>query len=46
MAVTNNRKYTKEQIYNLLEEVKGKTLGEVDKSHQFDRTQKVRRLQV
>ena len=44
MAVTNNRKYTKEQIYNLLEEVKGKTLGEVDKSHQFDRTKKSEKI--
>ena len=44
MAVTTNRKYTKEQIYNLLEEVKGKTLGEVDKSRQFDRTQKSEKI--
>lgn len=40
MAVSEDRKYTKEFIYKLLEEVKGKTLGEVDKSHQFDRTEK------
>jgi len=39
MAVSDDRKYTKEFIYNLLEGVKGKTLGEVDKSKQFDRTQ-------
>lgn len=38
MAVSKDRKYTKEFVYNLLEEVKGKTLGEVDKSHQFNRT--------
>lgn len=38
MAVTEDRKYTKEQIYTLLEGVKGKTLGEVDTSRQFDRT--------
>lgn len=38
MAVSDDRKYTKEFIYNLLEGVKGKTLGEVDKSHQFART--------
>lgn len=44
MAITDNKKYTKEQIYNLLEEVKGKTLGEVDKSHQFDRTQKSEKI--
>ena len=40
MAVTEDRKYTKEQIYTLLEGVKGKTLGEVDTSRQFDRTLK------
>lgn len=39
MAVTDDRKYTKAFVYNLLEGVKGKTLGEVDKSHQFARTQ-------
>lgn len=39
MAVTNDRKYTKAFVYNLLEGVKGKTLGEIDKSHQFSRTQ-------
>ena len=39
MAVTDDRKYTKAFVYNLLEGVKGKTLGEVDKSHQFTRTQ-------
>ena len=38
MAVTDDRKFTSEQVYNLLENAKGKTLGEVDKSHQFDRT--------
>lgn len=38
MAVTEDRKFTKKFVYNLLEGVKGKTLGEVDKSHQFDRT--------
>ena len=38
MAVTDNRKYTKAFVYNHLEGVKGKTLGEVDKSHQFART--------
>lgn len=40
MAVSDDRKYTKKFVYNLLEEVKGKTLGEVDKSCQFARTQK------
>lgn len=39
MAVTDDRKYTKAFVFNLLEGVKGKTLGEVDKSHQFNRTQ-------
>lgn len=34
MAVTDDRKYSKAFAYNLLEGVKGKTLGEVDKSHQ------------
>lgn len=40
MAVSDDRKYTKAFVYNLLEGVKGKTLGEVDKSHQFARTMK------
>ena len=40
MAVTEDRRFTKEQVYTLLEGAKGKTLGEVDKSHQFDRTKK------
>lgn len=40
MAVSEDRKYTKAYIYQLLEGVKGKTLGEVDKSHQFARTEK------
>ena len=38
MAVSEDRKFTKEQVYTLLEGAKGKTLGEVDKSHQFTRT--------
>lgn len=38
MAVTDDRKYTKDFVYRLLEGVKGKTLGEVDKSHQFELT--------
>lgn len=38
MSVTEDRKYTGEYVYNLLESIKGKTLGEIDKSHQFDRT--------
>ena len=38
MAVTDDRKYTKALLYNLLEGVKGNTLGEVDKSHQFAST--------
>ena len=39
MAVSDERKYTKAFVYNLLEGVKGKTLGGGDKSHQFARTQ-------
>ena len=35
MAVSEDRTFTKEQVYTLLEGAKGKTLGEVDKSHQF-----------
>lgn len=38
MAVSDDRKYTKEFVGCLLESIKGKTLGEVDKSHQFART--------
>ena len=38
MAVSDDRKYTKAFVRTLLEGVKGKTLGEVDKSHQFSRT--------
>ncbi len=44
MAVTEDRKYTKEFVYNLLEGIKGKTLGEVDKSHQFNRTKKSKKI--
>ncbi len=40
MAVSDDRKYTKSYIYQLLESVKGKTLGEVDSSCQFARTEK------
>ena len=38
MAVTEDRRFTKEQVYTLVEGAKGKTLGEVDKAHQFGRT--------
>lgn len=44
MAVSEDRKYTKAFIYELLEGVKGKTLGEVDKSNQFARTQKSEKI--
>ena len=44
MAVSDDRKYTKDFIYNLLESVKGKTLGEVDKSGQFARTAKSEKI--
>ena len=40
MAVSDDRKYTKAFVHTLLEGIKGKTLGEVDKSHQFARTEK------
>ena len=40
MVVSDDRKFTKAFVYNLLEGVKGKTLGEVDSSHQFARTLK------
>ncbi len=40
MAVSDDRKYTKPFICALLESVKGKTLGEVDSSDQFARTEK------
>lgn len=38
MAVSDDRKYSKSFVHSLLEGVKGKTLGEVDSSHQFART--------
>lgn len=44
MAVSDDRKYTSEYVYRLLESVKGKTLGEVDKSHQFARTQRSEKI--
>lgn len=44
MAVSDDRKYTSEFVYQLLEGVKGKTLGEVDKSHQFARTEKSEKI--
>lgn len=44
MAVTNDRKFTKEQVYNLLEKAKGKTLGEVDSSNQFARSEKSKKI--
>lgn len=40
MAVPEDRSFTQERLFAILESVKGKTLGEVDKSHQFDRTVK------
>lgn len=40
MAISEDRKYSKEYVYNLLESIKGKTLGEVDKHHEFARTEK------
>lgn len=44
MAVSDDRKYTKAFIHALLEGVKGKTLGEVDKSNQFARTEKSEKI--
>ena len=44
MAVSEDRKYTKAFVHALLEGVKGKTLGEVDTSRQFDRTKKSEKI--
>lgn len=44
MAVSDDRKYTKAFVHTLLEGIKGKTLGEVDKSHQFARTEKSEKI--
>lgn len=44
MAVTDDRKYTSEFVYQLLEGVKGKTLGEVDSSNQFARTERSEKI--
>ena len=44
MAVSDDRKYTKAFVHDLLEGVKGKTLGEVDTSHQFARTKKSEKI--
>ena len=44
MAVSEDRKYTKAFVHALLEGVKGKTLGEVDTSHQFARTEKSEKI--
>lgn len=44
MAVSDDRKYTKAFVHTLLEGVKGKTLGEVDTSHQFARTEKSEKI--
>lgn len=44
MAVTEDRKFTKAFVHALLEGVKGKTLGEVDTSHQFARTKKSEKI--
>jgi len=44
MAVSDDRKYTSEFVYQLLEGVKGRTLGDVDKSHQFARTERSEKI--
>lgn len=40
MAVSKDRQYTGKFVYELLEGIKGKTLGEIDRSNQFARTEK------
>lgn len=44
MAVSKDRKYSSEFVHQLLEGIKGKTLGEVDKSNQFARTKKSEKI--
>lgn len=44
MAVTEDRKFTKAQVLEILTGAVGKTLGEVDKSHQFARTAKSEKI--
>lgn len=44
MSVTKDRQFTKDYVFNLLESIKGKTLGEVDKSKQFARTEKSEKI--
>ena len=44
MAVSEDRKYTSAFVHDLLESVKGKTLGEVDASNQFARTKKSEKI--
>lgn len=44
MSVSEDRKYTLQFVRELLEGVKGKTLGEVDSSNQFSRTAKSEKI--
>lgn len=44
MAVTEDRKFTKAQVLEILTGAVGKTLGEVDKSNQFARTVKSEKI--
>ncbi len=44
MAVTEDRKFTKAQVLEILTGAVGKSLGEVDKSHQFARTEKSEKI--
>ena len=44
MAVTEDRKFTKAQVLEILTGVVGKTLGEVDQSHQFARTENNKKI--
>lgn len=44
MVVSDDRKFTKEFVCQLLEGLKGKTLGEVDSTRQFSRTEKSEKI--
>ena len=44
MAVSNDRKFTLQYVVKLLDEIKGKKLGDIDKSNQFARTIKSNKI--
>lgn len=44
MPVSEDRKFTRQFVYELMESIKGKTLGEIDSSHQFIRTSKSEKI--